>query len=190
DLGCDFFSAGTHKWIFAPRGTGIVWGRPQAWARIEPVVPTFTDLEVYDAWKEGRPPRGPTNASRVTPGGFLAYEHQWAMGAAFRMHQQMGRPRVAARIGELNQRCRAGLAAIRGVTLRTPRDPSLCGGLTCFEVAGFTQDQVVERLLQKRIIGSSSPYAVSYARLSAGPLETPPPVDSSVAAVGALRARR
>ncbi|MBV8910508.1 MAG: aminotransferase class V-fold PLP-dependent enzyme, partial [Gammaproteobacteria bacterium] len=24
-LGCDFAAAGTHKWIFAPRGTGIMW---------------------------------------------------------------------------------------------------------------------------------------------------------------------
>ncbi|HET7746316.1 MAG TPA: aminotransferase class V-fold PLP-dependent enzyme, partial [Vicinamibacteria bacterium] len=28
ETGCDFFVAGTHKWIFGPRGTGIVWGRP------------------------------------------------------------------------------------------------------------------------------------------------------------------
>jgi selenocysteine lyase/cysteine desulfurase len=108
------------------------------------------------------------------------------MGAAFRMHQQMGRAKVAARVGELNRRCRAGLAAIRGVRLRTPRDPSLCGGLTCFEVDGLTHDQVVERLLQKRIIGSSSPYAVSYARLSAGLMNTPEDVDRSVAAVATI----
>jgi selenocysteine lyase/cysteine desulfurase len=31
DLGCDFFVAGTHKWIFGPRGTGLVWGKPEAW---------------------------------------------------------------------------------------------------------------------------------------------------------------
>ena len=27
DLGCDFFVAGCHKWIFGPRGTGMVWGK-------------------------------------------------------------------------------------------------------------------------------------------------------------------
>ncbi len=31
DLGCDFLSTGTHKWLFGPRGTGILWGRD--WAR-------------------------------------------------------------------------------------------------------------------------------------------------------------
>ena len=26
ELGCDFLVAGTHKWLFGPRGTGIIWG--------------------------------------------------------------------------------------------------------------------------------------------------------------------
>jgi selenocysteine lyase/cysteine desulfurase len=30
-LGCDFFVAGTHKWIFGPRGTGILFGKKDAW---------------------------------------------------------------------------------------------------------------------------------------------------------------
>ena len=29
-LGCDFFVAGTHKWIFGPRGTGVVWDSDRA----------------------------------------------------------------------------------------------------------------------------------------------------------------
>ena len=40
-LGCDFFVAGTHKWIFGPRGTGVVWGNERAWAQSEPVIPSF-----------------------------------------------------------------------------------------------------------------------------------------------------
>src|SRR5262249_8992192 len=31
DLDCDFFVAGCHKWMFGPRGTGLVWGRSAAW---------------------------------------------------------------------------------------------------------------------------------------------------------------
>ena len=39
DFGADFFCAGTHKWIYAPRGTGLVWARPEAWARLGPSSP-------------------------------------------------------------------------------------------------------------------------------------------------------
>ena len=82
------------------------------------------ELGLYEVFekKEGRPARGPNTADRVSPGGFLAYEHQWAMGAAFRMHQQIGRARIAERIRELNSRCKEGLAGIKKVKLHTPHD--------------------------------------------------------------------
>ena len=185
-LGCDFFSAGAHKWIFGPRGTGIVWARAESWARLKPMIPSFSDLEPYRAWMDDRAPATPNNASRATPGGFLAYEHQWAMGAAFRMHQQIGRARVAACIRELNGRCKAALAEIRGVKLHTPLDPELSAGICCFEVQGMSPDAVVKALLARRIVASTSPYKVSYARLSASLFNTPKEVDTAVAAVRTL----
>ena len=36
DLGCDVFVAGCHKWIFGPRGTGLVWAKKEAWERMRP----------------------------------------------------------------------------------------------------------------------------------------------------------
>ena len=39
DLGCDFLATGTHKWLFGPRGTGILWAaRLGAAHRADPVV--------------------------------------------------------------------------------------------------------------------------------------------------------
>ena len=48
-LGCDFFSAGTHKWIFGPRGTGLLYGKKSAWDFIEPTIPAFT-MYPYEEW--------------------------------------------------------------------------------------------------------------------------------------------
>ncbi len=186
EMGCDFFCAGTHKWMFAPRGTGIIWARPENWARIKPVIPSFSSGEVYSAWMENRLPRGPNTADRVFPGGFQAYEHQWAMGAAFRMHQRIGRARVAERIRSLNDRCKQGLAEIKQVKLHTPRDGALSAGICCFEIEGQKPGDVVKKLLASKIIASTSPYAVTYARLAAGVMNTPGEVDKAVAAVRAL----
>ncbi|GAA0708719.1 aminotransferase class V-fold PLP-dependent enzyme [Dokdonella soli] len=183
DLGCDFFCAGTHKWIFAPRGTGLVWARADNWARLRPLIPSFSDAELYEAWKQNRAPRGPNVANRITPGGFQAYEHQWAMGAAFRMHRQIGRTRIAERIRDLNDQCKRGLAAIPKVKLHTPRDAGLSAGICCFEVEGSKPNEIVGRLLARKVIASSSPYAISYARLSAGLMNTPEQVDQALAAV-------
>src|SRR4029077_274639 len=87
-LGCDFFAAGTHKWIFAPRGTGIVWARAESWASLRPTIPTFSDQTMFEAWMEQNAPPV-TRAGSVSPGGFKAYEHQWAMAEAFAFHQQI-----------------------------------------------------------------------------------------------------
>src|SRR5436190_2870481 len=57
-LGADAFSAGLHKWIFAPRGTGFVWAKPEVWATMRPLIPSFTAPDLFQAWGEGKPPSG------------------------------------------------------------------------------------------------------------------------------------
>jgi selenocysteine lyase/cysteine desulfurase len=182
-MGCDFFVAGTHKWMFAPRGTGLIWANAGNWARLRPIVPSFSDREQYDAWIADRAPATPNNANRVSPGGFHAYEHQWGMAAAFGMHRQIGRARVAGRIRELNTQCKAGLADNPRVKLHTPMSGDLSAGLVAFEVAGLTPAAVVHKLLAIGIIASPSPYAVSYARLAPSLVNTPEEVDRAVRAV-------
>lgn len=185
DLGCDFFIAGTHKWMFAPRGTGIVWARAENWARIRPTVPSFSSSECFGAWMNDREP-GPTQASFVTPGGFKAYEHQWAMAEAFAFHQAIGRKRIADRIAALNTQCKKGLAAMSHVTLHTPRAAALSAGINCFEVAGMDPDTVVRKLLEKKVIASSSPYKVSYARLAPSLVNDEQQVEQALRAVREL----
>ena len=185
EMGCDFFVAGTHKWIFAPRGTGIVWARAANWARIRPTVPTFSHEGPIQAWMDDRDP-GPTEASFVTPGGFKAYEHQWAMAEAFAFHRSIGRKRVADRIAALNTQCKEGLAAMPHVTLHTPRAAELSAGINCFEVAGMDADTVVRKLLAAKVIASASPYKVSYARLSPSLVNDEQQVEQALRAVRAL----
>lgn len=187
-MGADYFCAGCHKWMFAPRGTGLVWASAQNWARLTPTIPDFSDFESYDAWSHDRAPATPNNAARMSPGGFHAFEHQWAMGAAFGMHERMGRSRVAARIRALNDQLKAGLSGIRKVRIHTPMSGDLSAGLVAFEIDGVKTDDVVKRLLERRIIASSSPYAVSYPRLAPSLVNTPEEVDRAIAAVREIAA--
>lgn len=187
-LGADYFCAGTHKWMFAPRGTGLVWAKAANWARLRPLVPNFTELESYLAWTESRPPAGANNATRMEPGGFHAFEHQWAMAAAFAMHRAMGRGRVGARIADLNTQLKAGMAGMRKITVHTPRAPAFSAGLVAFEVEGLQPADVVKQLLARRIIASTSPYAVSYARLAPSLVNSPEEVDEALRALRAITA--
>ncbi len=185
DLGADYFCAGTHKWMFAPRGTGIVWAPPENWKRVRPTFASFASFAGFEAWMNDSP-APPNSAAMVTPGGFAAYEHQWAMAAAFRFHQTLGRDRIAARIRELNDQLKTGLAAISGVTMHTPKDPKLSAGIVCFEVAGHSPEDVVKRLRERRIIASTSPYKVTYARLAPSLVNDAAQVDTALREVRAL----
>src|SRR6185295_2726382 len=72
DLGCDFFVAGCHKWMFGPRGTGLVWGHPRAWPIAQPVIPTF-NMDVYRIWTKDNPPKPVPYGAIMTPGGFHSF---------------------------------------------------------------------------------------------------------------------
>jgi selenocysteine lyase/cysteine desulfurase len=185
-LGCDFFVAGTHKWIFAPRGTGIIWGRADAWPHTRPTIPSFDGLESFDRWAAGQPLDSNTKAAAVSPGGFFAFEHLFAMDAAFALHEELGRARVASRIAELNGRFRTELASMKKVTLHTPVAAPLAAGIVCFEVEGVTPEHVVERLKARRIVASTSPYAVEYARVAAGVMVSPEEVETTIREIRAI----
>lgn len=183
-LGADFFVASCHKWLLAPRGTGLVWGRAEAWPAIRPTIPNFDPDggDAFGAWMD-RTALPPTRAAFVSPGGFIAYEHQFAIADAIAFHRALGRSRITSRIHKLNSRIRRGLAEIRGVTLHTPMATALAAGINCFEVAGHTPEGVVAKLAQRRILATSSPYKVSYARLAAGIMNREDEIDTAIAAV-------
>ena len=182
-LGVDFAAAGTHKWIFAPRGTGIVWVPEKNWGRIRPTIPTFYDIEPYAAWEDQRPPKAPTSISWVSPGGFKAFEHQWAMAEAFEFHDAIGRKRIADRIAALNAQCKEGLAKIPGVKVLTPRDPALSAGIIAFEVEGKTAAQTVHALHARKIVASTSPYKLTKARLAPSLVNDEGEVEAALRAV-------
>jgi selenocysteine lyase/cysteine desulfurase len=171
DLGCDFLTAGTHKWLFGPRGTGLLWGR--AWDAISPTFASFSG--------------GNTPGRLATPGGYHSFENRWALPEAFEFHRTIGRPRIAARIQEQATRLKDGLAGIPSVTLITPRDPGLSAGLVMCSISGLTPDEAVDKLRSSGIVASVTPYAEPYLRFGPSIVTTPEQVDQVIKAVASLR---
>jgi len=184
DLGCDFFSAGCHKWMFGPRGTGVLWGRPAAWKNHVGLIAPFEKVP-YESWMKGAVPVAP-GGILATPGGFHTFEHRWALAEAFAFHQRLGRERVTARIHELARQTKEGLAAMPHVTLHTPKSEALSAALVCFEVKGVKAPEVIKRLAAKKIVASVTPYATEYARFSVSILNTPEEIDRALREVRAL----
>lgn len=185
DLGCDFFFAGAHKWLFGPRGTGVVIGSPAGWAAMRPTIPTFLDSGAYDHWISGSPP-GDCTGARLTPGGFKAFEHLWALSDAFVLHDWVGRRQVADRTAELALQLKTGLAQMPHVNLATPVSRDLSAGIVSFDVAGLSPAQAVARLREWKVLGSVAPYARPLVRLTPSIRNTPQEVDFALSAVRAM----
>jgi selenocysteine lyase/cysteine desulfurase len=186
DLGCDFLIAGCHKWLFGPRGTGIVAGTRSGWEAVVPTIPSFMDGETWNAWFTGTEPAGPSTGSRMSPGGFKAFEHQWALTQAFEFHQRLGKTRVAARTHELARQLKEGLAGMPHVILHTPRSDNLSAGIVSFDVHGLSPGAAVSRLRERRIIASVAPYAVPHVRLTPCFRNTPAEIEAVLREIRAL----
>ena len=187
ELGCDFLVSGCHKWLFGPRGTGIVWGRADAWPEVAPTIPSFTDGESFGAWIAGAEPSGSTSAAAFTPGGYHAFEHRWALAAAFRFRQEVGRERAAERTRALATRLKQGLREVPGAVVRTPFDEGLSAGLVCCEVASMAPEELVDRLLSDHgVVASVTPYATRYLRFGPSIVNSQEDVDRAVAGVAEL----
>ncbi len=184
ELGCDFLIAGTHKWIFGPRGTGIIWGKPEAWKKVSPVIPGFG--MTFGAWLGELPWEAIPVGDNMSPGGFHSFEHRWALAEAFKFHMSIGKPRIHDRIHSLNTLMKEGLANMPHVKLRTPMSSSLSSGIICFDVKGYTADQVVSKLMQKGIIASSSPYKIIHARLAPSLINNEDEINKALEAVKEL----
>jgi selenocysteine lyase/cysteine desulfurase len=137
-MNCDFFIAGTHKWMFGPRGTGIVCSRSEELKYVSPSVPTFSEATSF--------------ATIMTPGGYHAFEHRWAVDEAFKLHLQLGKAEVQARIHQLNSYLKQRLREHANIELVTPLDPQFSAGFTFFRVKGQDSDAVATYLMQNRVI--------------------------------------
>ena len=186
ELRCDAFASGCHKWLYGPRGTGVLWANGRMRQLMRPTIPSFDDGASYGAWLAGTAPAGIADGARLTPGGFHSFEHRWTLAQAFRFHEAIGRTRVAARVRALVQRLQTKLSETKGVRLRTPPSGAVSAGLVCFEVAGLDPEVVVQRLAARRIVASVTPYAQRYVRLGPGIVNTPADVDAAVRAIATL----
>jgi selenocysteine lyase/cysteine desulfurase len=153
---------------------------------MRPVIPSFTSPDLFAAWEEEHEPAPAPRAAWFSPGGFQAFEHFWALPQAIRFHQSIGPARITARTHELNAQMKEGLARMPGVQLYTPRDENLSAGMVCFDVKGMKPQEVVERLLAQRVVASTTPYRISYARVACSIVNTPQEVDTVLRAIREL----
>lgn len=186
DLGCDFFISGCHKWLFGPRGTGLIWGSPRGWERVLPSIPSFLDNGLHDAWTSGTEVTGRTDGLRMSPGGFKPFEHQWAIAEAFAFHGEIGKSRVAKRTHALARQLKEGMREMAHIRLRTPISEQLSSGIVCCEVDGMDAIAAVTRLHERGVIATVTPYAERLVRFAPSIRNAPQEVETALAVIRQL----
>ncbi|WP_409305025.1 aminotransferase class V-fold PLP-dependent enzyme [Peribacillus sp. SCS-155] len=184
ELGCDFFITSGHKWLYGPRGTGLIAATSEAWQHVYPVIPSFRIMNEVSK-KQSRPEK--MDGKQMTPGGFHAMEHRWALKEAFEFMEKIGKHRIYNRVHELTRQAKEGLASMNHVCLHTPMEDRLSAGIIAFEVKGQTSKQAVQKLYEKKIVATVAPYRSEYVRITPGIFNTPEEIDRVLQAIQDLK---
>ncbi len=147
DIGCDSFSASSHKWFMGPKEVGILYVRNGRAPEIWPNTIGYTgeikvELDLQNALKFET--LGQRDDAAIA-----------ALGDTADIHTQIGPERIEARIKEHASRLKQGLKEL-GATLVTPEDPAMSGGVVVIEVPKQNQKTVVDTMYTKFGIAASS----------------------------------
>jgi selenocysteine lyase/cysteine desulfurase len=175
-LGCDTYVSSPHKWLLAPKGTGVLYIRrdvqPRLWVTLA----------------SGRLDDDETGAFRFMQYGTGSVTVVDGLLAALDFIQGIGIERIERWDLMLAGRLRDGLAQIPRVRLASPADRRLMSALTTFSVDGITGRALQDALWAKKIRVRAQGQDVNRpVRLSTHLYVAPADIDRVLATVAALR---
>jgi selenocysteine lyase/cysteine desulfurase len=151
ELGCDFFAGSPHKWMFAPAGCGILYGREEMLDRLWVNVATggWEDRKL----KAARFMMVGTN-NRAIFEGFVA---------ALRFLRALGPERVYGRIHQLARSAYERARALPKVELLTPNDDRMFAGMVTLRFPGTDVTPVLKLAEKRRIwlLGGGERFRIS-----------------------------
>ncbi len=170
DLGCDFYTGSTHKWLMGPLENGVLFVKKESMVHLWPQI-------ISAGWNE----KGTTADARLAILGQRNEATPAALPEALDFHQAIGKPVVEARVRALNSYLRDQLKdKLNGVTFITPLDPGLNGGITVFTVPGKTHQEIYDKIYKNHGIAGAATLGV---RLSPNIYNTKADIDRAVDAV-------
>jgi len=122
DLGCDYFGTSLHKWIYAPKGTGMLYVRqekiPRVWALMAAEDKNKNDIRKYEEI------------------GTHSAAMRLAIGEAILFHNAIGGKRKEERLRYLSRYWMNNLKAIPKVGFNTSFDPKQSCAIANFKIDG------------------------------------------------------
>ena len=140
DIGADAYFFSPHKWLLAPKGTGVLYIRRPVQERIW----TTLASSQWDNQEDGM--------YRLMQYGTHNLSLLRGLEAAIDFMTQIGPDRVEARVRSLGSRLREGLGEIPGVIIETPISPELAAGITRYGIEGLEGTVLQDELWSRRRI--------------------------------------
>jgi isopenicillin-N epimerase len=138
DLGCDYFGTSLHKWIYAPKGTGMLYVRkekiPKVWALMASEDKNRNDIRKYEEI------------------GTHSAAMRLAIGEAILFHNAIGGKRKEERLRYLSRYWMNNLKGIPKVGFNTSFDPAQSCAIANFKIDGVDPVALGAYLMSKHKI--------------------------------------
>jgi len=122
DLGCDFYAASAHKWLFSPKGVGIFFAKKESQQLLRPLI-------VARGYEDRSIRRFENYNTRNLP-------EVLGLGVAVDFQHLVGTGRREERIRSLKKYLRQALEENPAFRIKTPARSDLSCGITTIEVVG------------------------------------------------------
>ncbi|MAD97595.1 MAG: aminotransferase [Flavobacteriaceae bacterium] len=132
ELGCDFYTASSHKWLFSPKGVGVFYARKESQKHLKPLI-------VCRGHKDTSIRRLENYNTRNLPE-FLG------LGASIDFLNSIGKQKIHDRSFELKNYFRSKLENNDKVRFKTPKSDDLSAAIQVVEVVGKDVRQVKKEL--------------------------------------------
>jgi selenocysteine lyase/cysteine desulfurase len=138
DLGCDYFGTSLHKWLYAPKGTGLLYVKREKIEKIWPLMAAeskqATDIRKFEEIG--------THSAAI----------RLAIGEALVFHNGIGGKRKEARLRYLSRYWMNRLKEVPKVRFNTSFDPNQSCAIANVQIEGTSPEAVAKYLFDKHHI--------------------------------------
>lgn len=125
DFDCDAYFSSPHKWLLAPKGTGVLFVRQSTNERVWTTIANGQwDFAEDVGWR----------FSQIGTGNQSLHK---GFEAGLDFLDRIGMETIYARIKSIGDRLRTGLKTIDGVTIQSSTHPTMCAGITNYTLRGW-----------------------------------------------------
>jgi selenocysteine lyase/cysteine desulfurase len=176
EMGCDFYAASSHKWLFSPKGVGIFYVRQEAQRHLRPLI-------VASGYEDESVRRFENYNTRNLP-------ELLGLGVAVDFHNLLGPERKGDRIFGLKRYFREKIEDNPAFRIKTPASDELSAGITTVELVGHRVNQVERTLAEEYSINvrPMSSFGLNGLRISLSVFNTKEDVDYLVRALEEIAA--